>query len=37
MKAFGLTDVGVTRSNNEDFFLMLEDMGFFIVADGMGG
>ena len=31
------TDVGVVRSGNEDNYLMLADMGIFIVADGMGG
>ncbi len=42
MDAFGKTDVGKIRSNNEDsFFLTLEKINFldnlFIVADGMGG
>jgi serine/threonine protein phosphatase PrpC len=31
------TDVGVVRSGNEDSFLMANDRGLFIVADGMGG
>lgn len=31
------TDVGVVRSGNEDSYSMLSDLGFFIVADGMGG
>jgi protein phosphatase len=35
--AFGLTDVGLKRSKNEDNLLVDEDMGLFIVADGMGG
>ncbi len=42
MKAFGKTDIGKLRLNNEDsFFLTLEKINFldnlFIVADGMGG
>lgn len=42
MKAFGQTNVGKVRENNEDsFFLTLEKINFldnlFIVADGMGG
>jgi PPM family protein phosphatase len=31
------TDVGVVRSGNEDSYLMADDRGLFIVADGMGG
>lgn len=31
------TDVGVVRSGNEDTYLMADDRGLFIVADGMGG
>jgi protein phosphatase len=31
------TDVGIVRSGNEDNYLMLDDRGVFIVADGMGG
>jgi serine/threonine protein phosphatase PrpC len=31
------TDVGVVRSGNEDNYLMADDRGLFIVADGMGG
>lgn len=37
MKVTGVTDVGVTRANNEDFFLVSEDQRIFVVADGMGG
>jgi protein phosphatase len=32
-----LTDVGTRRSNNEDAFALHEEMGLFVVADGMGG
>lgn len=35
--AFGITDVGLKRSKNEDNLLVDESMGLFIVADGMGG
>ncbi|OGR84060.1 MAG: hypothetical protein A2901_01250 [Elusimicrobia bacterium RIFCSPLOWO2_01_FULL_54_10] len=33
----GRTDVGKKRTNNEDNFLLEPEMGFFVVADGMGG
>lgn len=36
IRALGATDVG-QRKNNEDAFLINEDLGLFIVADGMGG
>jgi len=32
-----LTDKGNVRKNNEDFFLVDEDLSLFILADGMGG
>lgn len=31
------TDVGLVRSNNEDFFRVESNLGLFVVADGMGG
>lgn len=34
---FGATDVGMKRNHNEDAFLVSPDMGFVLVADGMGG
>lgn len=37
LKAYGKTDVGLQRSNNEDSFYIDEQRGLFIVADGMGG
>lgn len=36
VKAIGCTDVG-QRSHNEDAFLVNEDIGLIIVADGVGG
>ena len=33
----GLTDIGQVRSSNQDAFAVLNDVGFWIVADGMGG
>ncbi len=36
-KAVGLTDVGRKRNHNEDFFVMKEDLGLYVVCDGMGG
>ncbi len=37
MKAFGLSDIGVTRPNNEDVWIACPEVGFFAIADGMGG
>ncbi len=31
------TDVGRVRTNNEDSFLVDEELGLYIIADGMGG
>lgn len=33
----GMTDVGVKRTNNEDNFLINDELSLFIVCDGMGG
>lgn len=35
--AYGTTDVGLQRDNNQDSFLLLHRMDIYIVADGMGG
>lgn len=35
--ACGKTDIGVKRTKNEDHFCSEEDLGLFIVADGIGG
>ena len=37
IEAFGLTDPGCVRENNEDYFLVYPDIGLYLVADGMGG
>ena len=33
----GITDVGVKRTNNEDNYLINEELGLYVVCDGMGG
>lgn len=35
--AFGLSDQGCVRPNNEDYFIADESAGIFVLADGMGG
>lgn len=35
--AWGLTDVGIKRTKNQDSFLIDNDLELFVVADGMGG
>lgn len=37
MKAFGLTDKGKKRDKNQDSIQLDNDLGLYIVADGMGG
>jgi protein phosphatase len=37
LKAFGLSDPGCVRANNEDYFINDPERGIFILADGMGG
>lgn len=37
IEAFGLSDIGCVRSNNEDSFLISAEHGLYLVADGMGG
>ena len=34
---YGMTDVGLVRSHNEDCFVANAEQGLFAVADGMGG
>lgn len=35
--AYGQTDVGQKRDHNEDFLLVDEEVGLYVVCDGMGG
>src|SRR5579884_1009127 len=37
VEAFGLSDPGCVRTNNEDYFISDTESGIFILADGMGG
>jgi len=37
VESWGLSDVGLVRSNNEDVWAQIEGHNFFILADGMGG
>jgi protein phosphatase len=37
LEAFGASDPGCVRSNNEDYFLVVPALGLYLVADGMGG
>jgi PPM family protein phosphatase len=37
IEAFGLSDPGCVRTNNEDYFISDSESGIFVLADGMGG
>lgn len=37
INSYGLSDIGTTRSNNEDIIASLPSHNFFAIADGMGG
>lgn len=37
LEAYGASNVGCVRTNNEDYFLVAPTLGQYVVADGMGG
>jgi protein phosphatase len=37
IEAFGLSDPGCVRTNNEDYYLLAPTLDLYLVADGMGG
>lgn len=37
LRSFSATDVGRRRKNNEDAYLVDDELGLWVVADGMGG
>lgn len=37
LRSFGITDVGLKRTHNEDNFYRSDELGIYLVADGMGG
>ena len=37
MRSYGATDIGQRREANEDAFLQDDELGLWVVADGMGG
>lgn len=37
VESTGITDVGLKRDRNEDAFLVNDELGLYVVADGMGG
>jgi len=37
LESFGITDIGLSRENNEDAFAAVTEKRFFCLADGMGG
>jgi PPM family protein phosphatase len=37
LEAFALSDPGLVRKGNEDGYICSQDLGLFVVADGMGG
>lgn len=37
IESYGLSNVGMKRSHNEDHYLMNDDLQLYVVADGMGG
>ena len=37
VKAYGVSDIGRRRKRNEDSYIIAPEIGFYAVADGMGG
>jgi len=37
LEAYALTDPGRVRTNNQDFFRIVPELGLYLLADGMGG
>jgi serine/threonine protein phosphatase PrpC len=37
LEAYALTDPGRVRTNNQDFFQIVPELGLYLLADGMGG
>jgi protein phosphatase len=37
VESYGISDIGLSRSNNEDVWAELPDIRFYALADGMGG
>lgn len=37
VSTYGLSDIGLVRLNNEDFWSSVPEIGFYVLADGMGG
>lgn len=37
VSAYGISDLGLVRLNNEDFWAFHPEFNFFVLADGMGG
>ena len=37
LKAYGYSDIGLHREQNEDSFLVAADQQLYAVADGIGG
>ena len=37
LEAFGASDTGLIRKNNEDYFALVKEAGAYLVADGLGG
>jgi serine/threonine protein phosphatase PrpC len=37
IESYGISDIGLSRANNEDVWAELPDRNFYVLADGMGG